>query len=55
MDVDESDLLLLERLRGGDSNALEALMGQYAARVYRLAYGITRARRTPRRFCRTCS
>jgi len=43
MDVDEDDLVLLERLRGGDSNALEALMGQYAARVYRLAYGITRS------------
>ena len=43
MQADEADLSLLERLRGGDANALEALMGQYTARVYRLAYGITRS------------
>jgi RNA polymerase sigma-70 factor (ECF subfamily) len=43
MEVDEGDVTLLARLRAGDANALEALMGQYAARVYRLAYGITRS------------
>src|SRR5437899_6902917 len=43
MQGDEADLSLLGRLRAGDANALEALMGQYSARVYRLAYGITRA------------
>ncbi len=43
MQGDEADLSLLERLRAGDANALEALMGQYSARVYRLAYGITRS------------
>jgi RNA polymerase sigma-70 factor, ECF subfamily len=37
-----SDLLLLDRLRAGDADALEVLMTQYSARVYRLAYGITR-------------
>jgi RNA polymerase sigma-70 factor (ECF subfamily) len=42
MEGDRGDLLLLERLRVGDGNALEALMGQYAERVYRLAHGITR-------------
>jgi RNA polymerase sigma-70 factor (ECF subfamily) len=43
MQRDEGDIALLERLRAGDANALAALMGQYAARVYRLAYGITRS------------
>lgn len=33
---------LVDRLRAGDAGALEALMEQYAPRVYRLAYGITR-------------
>ena len=33
---------LIERLRAGDSAALEALMSEYASRVYRLAFGITR-------------
>ena len=33
---------LLERLRAGDASALEALMSEYATRVYRLAFGITR-------------
>jgi RNA polymerase sigma-70 factor (ECF subfamily) len=33
---------LLERVREGDPTALEALMGVYSARVYRLAFGITR-------------
>jgi RNA polymerase sigma-70 factor (ECF subfamily) len=36
------DLDLVERLRAGDATALEALMERYTARVYRLAYGITR-------------
>lgn len=36
------DLDLVERLRGGDTTALETLMDRYASRVYRLAYGITR-------------
>src|SRR5438128_793468 len=30
------------RLQGGDASALEALMSEYATRVYRLAFGITR-------------
>src|SRR5256712_8681212 len=33
---------LVERLQGGDASALEALMSEYATRVYRLAFGITR-------------
>ena len=33
---------LVERLQGGDGSALEALMSEYATRVYRLAFGITR-------------
>jgi len=33
---------LVERLRAGDVAALEALMSDYASRVYRLAFGITR-------------
>src|SRR5207245_3904103 len=33
---------LVERLRGGDASALEALMSEDATRVYRLAFGITR-------------
>jgi len=33
---------LVERLRAGDVAALEALMSEYASRVYRLAFGITR-------------
>jgi RNA polymerase sigma-70 factor (ECF subfamily) len=32
---------LVQRLRGGDSAALEALMARYTSRVYRLAFGIT--------------
>jgi RNA polymerase sigma-70 factor (ECF subfamily) len=40
--ADPGDLGLLERLRAGDASALEALMAQYGARVYRVAYGITR-------------
>ena len=32
---------VLERLRGGDTAALETLMDRYAPRVYRLAHGIT--------------
>jgi len=33
---------LIERLRQGDTQALEALMTRYSGRVYRLAFGITR-------------
>ena len=33
---------LLKDAAGGDTGALEALMGRYSGRVYRLAYGITR-------------
>ncbi len=42
MDGEADDLSLLERLRAGDCGALEVLMGRYAARVHRLARGITR-------------
>ncbi|HSB71080.1 MAG TPA: sigma-70 family RNA polymerase sigma factor [Candidatus Methylomirabilis sp.] len=38
----EADHLLLERLRSGDTSALEALMDRHAGRLYRLAHGITR-------------
>ena len=38
----ETEVTLVERLRGGDTAALEALMERFAPRVYRLAYGITR-------------
>jgi RNA polymerase sigma-70 factor (ECF subfamily) len=34
---------LIERLRAGDPGALEPLMAHHAARVYRVAYGITRS------------
>ena len=37
----QMDLPLLQRLRGGDTAALEILMGQHASRVYRVAHGIT--------------
>jgi RNA polymerase sigma-70 factor, ECF subfamily len=33
---------LIDRLRGGDAVALEEVMDQFAPRVHRLAYGITR-------------
>ncbi|MGH7359316.1 MAG: RNA polymerase sigma factor, partial [Candidatus Rokuibacteriota bacterium] len=33
---------LIDRLRGGDTLALEEVMEQFAPRVHRLAYGITR-------------
>ncbi len=38
----DGDVLLVERLRGGDVAALEALMGRHFTRVYRLAREITR-------------
>lgn len=38
---DRTELTLLQRLRGGDTTALETLMEQHAPRVYRVAYGIT--------------
>lgn len=34
---------LIEQLRAGDPGALEPLMARHAARVYRVAYGITRS------------
>lgn len=37
----QTELPLLQRLRGGDAAALEILMEQHASRVYRVAYGIT--------------
>src|SRR5215468_231585 len=37
-----SETVLIERLREGDSAALEVLMDRYASRVYRVARGITR-------------
>ncbi|MBI4735138.1 MAG: sigma-70 family RNA polymerase sigma factor [candidate division NC10 bacterium] len=38
----EAERSLIQRLRNGDASALEILMGQYASRLYRLSYGITR-------------
>jgi RNA polymerase sigma-70 factor (ECF subfamily) len=38
----EAELELVGRLRAGDASALEMLMDQYAAKVHRLAYAITR-------------
>jgi RNA polymerase sigma-70 factor, ECF subfamily len=38
----ETEATLIDRLRGGDPVALEGLMEQFAPRVHRLAYGITR-------------
>lgn len=37
------DRILLERAATGDAASLETLMGRYASRIYRLAYGITRS------------
>lgn len=37
-----SEQTLVERLRAGDAQALEALMERYSARVYRLAFAVTR-------------
>ena len=36
-----TDLMLVERLRAGDADALETLMASYGSRVYRVARGIT--------------
>jgi RNA polymerase sigma-70 factor, ECF subfamily len=41
--VTTEDRSLLARAAGGDADAIEALMARYSARVYRLAYGITRS------------
>jgi RNA polymerase sigma-70 factor (ECF subfamily) len=38
----ETEATLIDQLRGGDTVALESLMEQFAPRVHRLAYGITR-------------
>ena len=37
-----SETVLVERLRGGDTVALETLIDRYASRIYRVARGITR-------------
>jgi RNA polymerase sigma-70 factor (ECF subfamily) len=41
--VSTEDRTLLARAATGDGSALEVLMTRYSARVYRLAYGITRS------------
>jgi RNA polymerase sigma-70 factor, ECF subfamily len=41
--VSSEDRNLLARVAAGDASALDTLMTQYSARVYRLAYGITRS------------
>lgn len=38
----DTELALLDRLRTGDATALEALMGLYGTRVFRLAFSVTR-------------
>ncbi len=38
----ETEANLVEGLRHGEAEALEALMAEYAPRIYRLAHGITR-------------
>ena len=38
----EPDPVLVERLRSGDTSALAPLMDRHAARIYRVAHGITR-------------
>ena len=38
----ETEATLIDRLRGGDTAALEGLMEQFSPRIHRLAYGITR-------------
>ncbi len=38
-----SESVLVERLRGGDTSALEDLMQRHASRVFRVARGITRS------------
>jgi RNA polymerase sigma-70 factor (ECF subfamily) len=40
--VTDADLAVIERLRAADPAALETLMGQHGARLYRVAFGITR-------------
>ena len=39
----DTDLAVVRLLRAGDARGLEALMEAYAARVYRLAQGVTRS------------
>ena len=41
--MSSDDRTLLARAAAGDNDALEALMSRYAARIYRLAHGITRS------------
>src|SRR5262245_49319548 len=38
----EAEARLVERLKDGDAEALETLMARYQARIYRVAFGITR-------------
>lgn len=40
--TEPGDAVLVERLRRGEAEALEALISRYGPRVYRLAHGITR-------------
>lgn len=42
LETGHGDGKLLERLRAGDAGALEALIAEHGARVYRLAYSVTR-------------
>jgi len=41
---EQTDVALVERLRANDAAALETLMERHGARVYRVAFGITRSR-----------
>ena len=41
--MSSDDHTLLARAASGDGEALDSLMSRYAARIYRLAYGITRS------------
>jgi len=40
---EQADVLLVERLRAKDAAALETLMERHSARIYRVAFGITRS------------
>ena len=41
----DTELRLVQRLQAGDATALEGVMERYSARLYRLAFGITRSPR----------
>jgi len=51
----QAELSLLQRLRSGDAAALEILMEQHASRVYQVAHGSPRMRRTRKRWSKTSS